>query len=333
VDILTIDGSDPKLFHRAHGILEDAARSGREFPTLLPRDEALVLLTTPPPDYRFTTLVCAEGDDWLGAAWLTWSLAENQQMLAVEIAVDPAHRRRGAGSALLEAARAEARLDGRSVLLGEAFRPYDDSGAGGADRFAEHHGFTAQYAALHQVLDFPIDNQRLNDLAAGIASKHHDYDLVSWDGPCPAEHIEEFCELLSLVDEQVPLDDLDLQPKRWTPERLRAAEERRRTQGRFGSTTVVIAADGTLAGYTRLAGSAQQPGRLDQGDTLVRTEHRGHRLGLALKLANLRALQTRTTEQATIHTWNAEANAAMIAVNDDLGFRPVEHQRIWQGLA
>lgn len=94
---------------------------------------------------------------------------------------------------------------------------------------------------------------------------------------------------------------------------------------------MAVTADGRLAGYTELKGSRQQPGRLDQRDTLVRPEHRGHRLGLALKLANLRALQSRTTAPATVHTWNAEANAPMIAVNDQLGFRPVEYQRVWQG--
>lgn len=315
-------------FRRAYGIIEAAARSEREFPTTLPPDEALTLLTDPPPDYRFTALACVDGDEWIGAAWLTASLAENRQLLVVDLAVDAGHRRRGGGSALLAAARSFARADDRSVLLGETFRPYDVVDAR-ADRFAEHHGFSVQYSALHQVLNYPVDG--LDALAADIADQHRDYRLVSWDGPCPAEHVEQFCGLLSLVDEEVPLDELELQPKRWTPERLRAAEEHRRTQGHFGSTTVAVAGAGELAGYTELTGSRQQPGRLDQHDTLVRREHRGHRLGLALKLANLRALQSRTVEPATVHTWNAEANAPMIAVNDRLGFRPVEFQRVWQG--
>src|SRR4051794_5213332 len=40
-----------------------------------------------------------------------------------------------------------------------------------------------------------------------------------------------------------------------------------------------------IAGFTQLTGSSQQPDRLNQRDTLVRTEHRGHRLGLALKVS------------------------------------------------
>jgi GNAT superfamily N-acetyltransferase len=177
------------------------------------------------------------------------------------------------------------------------------------------------------VLEYPVSG--LGDLQAAVAPHHRDYELVSWPEGCPDEHVEQYCNLLSLVDDEVPLDELEMQPKRWTAERLRAAEAHRRTQGHFGSATVAVAADGSLAGYTELTGSPRQPGRLNQRDTLVRPEHRGHRLGLALKLTNLRALQSRLPDPARIHTWNAEANHPMIAVNDHLGFRPVEHQHVW----
>jgi hypothetical protein len=31
-----------------------------------------------------------------------------------------------------------------------------------------------------------------------------------------------------------------------------------------------------------------------------------------------------------LHTWNAPENAPMIAVNNHLGFRPVDHRGNWQ---
>lgn len=319
----------PTEFRRAFGVLEKAAAE-REFPTLLPVGEALVLLTSPPADYRFSCLVCVDGAEPIGTAWLTWPLAENQQLLIVELAVDAQHRRRGAGSALLDAVRAEAVSDGRTALLSETFTPYGAAASAGAS-FAREHGFVSQYAAMHQVLDCPVSG--LDELAVAVAPHHRDYRVVSWADSCPEEFVAQYCELLSLVDEEVPLDDLEMQPKRWTPERLRSAEAHRRTQRHFGSTTVAVAADGSLAGYTELTGSPQQPGQLNQRDTLVKSEHRGHRLELALKLANLRALQSRIPDPATIHTWNAEANHHMIAVNDALGFRPVEHQHVWHSPA
>lgn len=78
-------------FRRAFGVLEQAAAE-REFPTLMPADEAFTLLTTPPDDYRFT---CLRTTDYTGAAWITWPQAENQQLVVVELAVLPEHRRQG----------------------------------------------------------------------------------------------------------------------------------------------------------------------------------------------------------------------------------------------
>jgi GNAT superfamily N-acetyltransferase len=325
--ILGVDS--PAEFRRAFGVLVEVSGE-REFPTLMPVDEALVLLTSPPAEYRFTCFSAVDGDDVIGAAWVTWPLAENQQIAAVELAVLPPNRRQGVGSALLEAVRAQVVADGRSAVLAETYSPYGESVGSGAV-FAAARGFVSQYAALHQVRDYPVDG--LDSQAAAIAEQHRDYGLVSWAAECPENFVDQYCELLSLVDDEVPLDDLEMQPKRWTPERLRAREEHRRTQGHFGSTTVAIAPDGVLAGYTELTGSPRQSGRLNQHDTLVRPEHRGHRLGLALKLANLTELQSRHPEAATIHTWNAEANHPMIAVNDQLGFRPIEHQHVWHSPA
>ncbi len=54
--------------------------------------------------------------------------------------------------------------------------------------------------------------------------------------------------------------------------------------------------------------------------TIVHPEHRGHRLGLAVKLANLEALAEEAPAVRRIVTGNAAVNAPMIAVNDMMGF-------------
>ena len=56
-------------------------------------------------------------------------------------------------------------------------------------------------------------------------------------------------------------------------------------------TTVAIAPDGEVVAYSELAVPTYDPERVYQWGTLVRREHRGHRLGLATKVHNLRRFQ------------------------------------------
>ncbi len=64
-----------------------------------------------------------------------------------------------------------------------------------------------------------------------------------------------------------------------------------------------------------------------QDDTLVMPERRGHRLGLALKLATYAVIAVKHPERATRHTWTDPGNHAMYATNAAFGYRPVERMR------
>ena len=66
--------------------------------------------------------------------------------------------------------------------------------------------------------------------------------------------------------------------------------------------------------------------------TVVTREHRGHRLGLLLKVAMLELLATTEPRLERISTWNAESNAHMVAVNDALGYVPYSTPVTWSHL-
>ena len=53
-------------------------------------------------------------------------------------------------------------------------------------------------------------------------------------------------------------------------------------------------------------------------------EHRGHRLGLATKATNLRAVQAARSDLTLVTTQNGDTNAFMVAINEQMGFRPIE---------
>lgn len=59
-------------------------------------------------------------------------------------------------------------------------------------------------------------------------------------------------------------------------------------------------------------------------DTLVMPAHRGHRLGLALKVAAYAVVVAEHPDCATLHTWTDPGNHAMYATNHAFGYRPVE---------
>ena len=80
---------------------------------------------------------------------------------------------------------------------------------------------------------------------------------------------------------------------------------------------------GDVVAFTEL-GLAPDITRAHQWGTLVMTGHRGHRLGLAVKVASLGALQTDHPERVDIVTGNAHDNPWMVSINERLGFRPIE---------
>ena len=64
--------------------------------------------------------------------------------------------------------------------------------------------------------------------------------------------------------------------------------------------------------------------------TVVEPKHRGHRLGLAIKLANLDLLAKSAPDVRVIVTGNASVNAPMIAVNEMMGFEVASEGNFWQ---
>ena len=64
--------------------------------------------------------------------------------------------------------------------------------------------------------------------------------------------------------------------------------------------------------------------------TVVAPEHRGHRLGILIKIANLQQVHQHEQPPRRICTWNGETNAEMVRVNEELGFVVAGHASNWQ---
>jgi GNAT superfamily N-acetyltransferase len=254
-------------------------------------------------------------------------LKDNLSLASVEVNTHPEHRNRGYGTAMLEHLLDFARENGRSTATTEAATPYpgpvDGSGHPNAD-FLLHRGFEFSLTDVMRVLDLPVDEAFLRRLAAEAAPHHADYRLRHFTGRVPDDIVEPFGALIGTLATEAPTGTLELENEVMDEERIRADEKMFEASGRTKYTTVAVAPDGTMAAYSELVVPKYDPGRVYQWGTLVRKEHRGHRLGMATKVHNLALLQKELPGPALLVTYNAEVNGPMIAVNEAMGFRPVE---------
>jgi len=117
----------------------------------------------------------------------------------------------------------------------------------------------------------------------------------------------------------------------WDADRVREVEGRWDDGGVDTVTTAARhTATGELAGYTQLIRFRERPDSAIQEDTVVIAGHRGHRLGMHLKIANLRLVAEHWPAVRRIHTWNADENDYMRSINIALGFRPESNEGAWQ---
>jgi RimJ/RimL family protein N-acetyltransferase len=76
-----------------------------------------------------------------------------------------------------------------------------------------------------------------------------------------------------------------------------------------------------VGGHTMVLTNQLRPDVGLQADTAVARHHRGHRLGLLLKIEMMRWLADVEPQLKIIETWNNVDNKFMIDVNEALGYR------------
>lgn len=271
-------------------------------------------------DYRTNVLWLAEADgEAVGAAGLGLSLRDNLNTGIAHVAVMPGMRRQGIGAALLRRVEQHAESAGRSSLL--AFicaRLGEESTPGTA--FAERYGFSSRIGDVMRVLHAPFAPDRIADVERAALPHAASYELMAWRSHVPDEHAAEFARLVGRMSTDAPLGELDYEPEVWDVERVRQGERRVSEMGRDLWYVVAVAPDGTLAGMTELTLAIDSDESAFQGDTIVDPAHRGHRLGLLMKIVNLRTMLADRPGVEAVCTWNAGVNRHMIAVNEQLGF-------------
>ena len=268
------------------------------------------------PDVKTMLLVVRDGEQPMGLSHIDVRTGHGNEHMAWidDLYVLPAHRRRGIGRRLFEENLAFARAENRTLLL----FGHDAKSADGAAFGAAIGGKPGNVERQNRVRVADLDRALLESWLRPAPG----YSIVQFDGRCPDDLLDAVVETQSVMND-APHTDL-LGDDVYTTEHWRDAEhEMEENDVTFWYSGVRHDASGAIAGYSSMTIRADKPWLISQEDTAVHPDHRGKAIGRWLKATNaLRVLDERPDAQ-WIETWNDGSNRWMLAINDDMGFRPV----------
>jgi GNAT superfamily N-acetyltransferase len=222
----------------------------------------------------------------------------------VGVTVHPDFRGRGFGAALLDAAE-------QHVLANEATSLRADSrDEEPARRFAVKHGY--RHTFTRRVSS--VDPRTLTAEPApppGVAL----VPFSAFDDPAPIHRVDVVASLDVPGDD--PWDDMPIDE--WTHQYWESP-----SVDRDASMAAVV--DGTVASITMIH-LDPSTGRAENDITATLPDYRGRGLARLVKLASLRRAAARGV--TVVFTENDEKNAAMLAINTRLGYKPCSARLSW----
>jgi GNAT superfamily N-acetyltransferase len=328
--IESVDPTDPAGFEPYYATYAAASRAGPggEYSTVWQLEEARVAMASPDPRRWRLGWAGWLHDAVVATGWMEGSTVDNLDLAHVLVCCHPDHRGHGFAATMLAYVEDEARARGRSRLLADVVWPYTAgvAGEGSTDlAWARRQGYEIGLVDVQRRLTLPVAEELLDRLAAGAAAHHEGYELRSFTGPIPDELAEAWVGLDATLMTEAPMGEIEREAEAADVDALRAREAVVAAQGRQKVNAAALAPDGDLVAITDLTVTEHESERAYQWGTLVRPDHRGHRLGLAVKVANLRLLQQTHPQITTVVTYNADVNAPMVAINEQVGFRPVSY--------
>ncbi len=277
-----------------------------------------------------------DSDECVGRIELTYPMLDNLKNTYLSIDVVPSRRREGIGTKLYDFALEQVKAAGRSVVIVNTLLELPgikahDGGAGSA--FAKKLGL--ECANLPEVMRrleiATLDNDGLDSIYDKAQKASTGYRIVQWGNRTPDDLVDDVAYLDGRLISDAPMGDLVIEPEKVDAQRVRATEEVATKRGRIVfNTGAVHEESGRMVAWTCIAADDETPWHAWQNITIVDPDHRGHRLGALVKVANLRYVLADRPQLEVIDTGNAYVNSYMIAINEEMGFRPTWAFENWQ---
>lgn len=275
---------------------------------------------------------------------IEWQLGSTEAVW-ITVQVHPDHEGIGIGGALHEVLESTCRELGYGRMIvytvspdGPGERVVPPTGAGSVPRgnrevrFLLDRGWQLEQISRASRIALPVDPAELGQRrAAAAGAAGEDYRVLTWTGATPEKWRADMATLFTRMTTDAPSAGLEEPEDPWDVARVIEWDELTASSPRLTLTAVAEhIPSGHLAGYTQLAVSRDVTRPVSQDDTLVLREHRGHRLGMLLKVANLEYLEQVAPGHPSVLTWNAEENRAMLDVNEAVGFVPIGYEGGWR---
>jgi len=237
----------------------------------------------------------------------------------------PDFRRRGFGTQLLRSGVEALRQNEEVTLIqGESNR---DEGRAFAQKFGASIAIESRDNRAY-VKD--IDWAMVEQWASDGEKANPDVTIERYKGLPGDDDMEAYSQLYTAVFNQQPFEELEGLETTWTPERLRENHERMQKVSAIHHGMFTREANGDLSGMTEMAYNSERPHRIGQGLTGVQENYRGRGLGKWLKAKMLLYMRDNFTEVEHIATTNAASNAAMLSINERLGFKVYKHNTMYK---
>jgi GNAT superfamily N-acetyltransferase len=286
------------------------------------------------PHQLRASAVAADGHRVLGYVKIVANKLADLSVGESVAVVNPNFQNLGIGNALAEWGEAKLRSWDRSIArtfadpitLPKPGEPQTEAASGGSVptnnpsfRFALNRGYQLVQIDKQSTLTLPIPQSRIEGWRDAAAGQAAGYQTHIWENHVPNIWMPGYANLMTKTSTDIPQGDLTSEEDIWTPERAaRFLEEKRE---RYDLLFAAATLDHELVGITYLSLKPGHPEYAMQEFTIVLGEHRGHQLGMLLKSTNLLALMQREPQLRRIHTWNADENSHMLAINSTMGFK------------
>lgn len=241
--------------------------------------------------------------------------ATNKHLAFVDLIVLRPHRRRGIGGAMFAQAVGEARARGRTVL--QSWVEEEDGRA-----FADAVGAkVVQHRQQNRLRLEAVDWTMVAEWAKQGPARSPRTTVRWFKNRIDDDILPAYCPIYTEVFNQQPFGDQDVGDFIFTPANFREREARMASVRATWTTAIAQEGDGAISGMTETWYYPDEATMMFQGFTAVREAHRGRGLGKWLKAAMLLRVREEFPQVRTIVTNNASENAAMLAINERLGFR------------